>query len=206
MTEATYRLDDLPARIAVKITVDPVSGCWKMAPTMKNGYAKVWWQGSKKLGHRVVYMILVGPIPPGLELDHVKARGCTWRSCCWPAHLEPVTRRVNTLRCPESQAAINAAKTHCPANHPLIPGNLVLSKLRKGLRICLICARISSNESKRRARERRRAPRLAAVAARRDAVARLTAEGLNQSQVARRIGWSHTTVRSDLDWLRRQTP
>ena len=48
--------------------------------------------------HRVVYEHRVGPIPKGLDLDHVKARGCRSRACVNPAHLEPVTTRVNVLR------------------------------------------------------------------------------------------------------------
>src|SRR5678816_524208 len=41
--------------------------------------------------HRVAYTLCKGPIPDGLTLDHVKARGCTDTLCCNPDHLEPAT-------------------------------------------------------------------------------------------------------------------
>jgi hypothetical protein len=55
--------------------------------------------------HRVAYELLVGPIPEGLTLDHVRDRGCTSTACVkaiaderGPAHLEPVTMEENVRR------------------------------------------------------------------------------------------------------------
>lgn len=85
----------LPPKLRQRIRVDPSSGCWVGSPPLdRDGYARYGSEGM----HCAVWKCLVGPIPPGLVLDHVKARGCVWNSCCWPAHLEPVTPRVNTLR------------------------------------------------------------------------------------------------------------
>lgn len=47
---------------------------------------------------RVSYELYVGPIPPGLHIDHVKARGCSGPPCVNPAHLEPVTNAENSRR------------------------------------------------------------------------------------------------------------
>lgn len=44
--------------------------------------------------HRKAYEDLVGPIPEGLDLDHL----CRVRNCVNPEHLEPVTRSENILR------------------------------------------------------------------------------------------------------------
>src|SRR5262249_28742610 len=99
-----WRVEDLPAHIAAQVTVDPVSGCWVSDRNIdRDGYSRYGGEGV----HRIAWRELVGPIPDGLVLDHVKARGCATNACCWPAHLEPVTSRINTLR-GRSFAAVNA--------------------------------------------------------------------------------------------------
>ncbi|MHB1432014.1 MAG: HNH endonuclease signature motif containing protein [Streptosporangiaceae bacterium] len=59
-----------------------------------------------------MYEALFGPIPPGLVIDHVAARGCTRTDCCSPEHLEAVTQAENTRR-GRSFAPANAAKNRC---------------------------------------------------------------------------------------------
>ena len=73
-----YDLGQLPAPIADWITVDPHSGCWRYTRRHdRDGYGRIGDEGA----HRAVYRLLVGPIPAGKVLDHVKARGCTWNDC-----------------------------------------------------------------------------------------------------------------------------
>jgi hypothetical protein len=60
----------------------------------EDGYGKVWYDGRTQLIHRVVYRLLIGPIPDGLTLDHT----CSNRPCCRPEHLDPVTQAVNVAR------------------------------------------------------------------------------------------------------------
>jgi hypothetical protein len=53
--------------------------------------------GSRQIdrwAHRAAYILSVGPIPAGLELDHL----CRVSLCCNPAHLEAVSHRENILR------------------------------------------------------------------------------------------------------------
>lgn len=48
----------------------------------------------KLIAHRWAYEYLVGPIPEGLQLDHL----CCQKLCVSPFHLEPVTLQENLYR------------------------------------------------------------------------------------------------------------
>jgi hypothetical protein len=82
-----------------------------------------------KLAHRLAYEELIGPIPDGLVIDHL----CRVTNCVNPAHMEPVTDRVNIMR-GEGLAVQNAAKTHCIRGHVLPE-----SRNRYGRRVCKPC-------------------------------------------------------------------
>lgn len=99
--------------------------------------------------HRWSYEYHVGPIPEGLHIDHL----CRNRLCVNPAHLEPVTHRVNTLR-GIGFAAVNAAKTHCANGHPYDQGNTYTDP--KGYRHCRTCRR-EVDRKRRPAGSRRKA-------------------------------------------------
>lgn len=111
------------------------SGCWIIKdkkPSTHDGYVQIGPRGSPRRAHVVFYERIVGPIPPGLELDHT----CRNRACVRPkwsgdpdGHTEPVTRRVNLLR-GETHPARNARKTVCDHGHPLTPGNYYLRERR----------------------------------------------------------------------------
>jgi hypothetical protein len=96
-----------------------------------------------KLAHRYAYEALIGPIPKGLVLDHVKARGCANPRCVNPAHLEPVTQRENMRR------SVTATKSHCKCGHPFNEANTAITK--DGHRRCRACGR----EKQRAARSRK---------------------------------------------------
>ncbi|MGV9482293.1 HNH endonuclease signature motif containing protein [Gordonia aichiensis] len=81
--------------------------------------------------HRVAYTEWKGPIPEGLEIDHVAANGCRNRDCINPLHLEAVTHRENVLR-------MTGLITHCPAGHPYTPENTKLAGSRR-FRNCRAC-------------------------------------------------------------------
>jgi hypothetical protein len=99
---------------------DPTLGpCWLWtASTYPTGYGH---SILFRLGyaHRVSYRLVKGPIPEGMTLDHL----CRVPLCVNPDHLEAVTHRVNVLRSPIAQAAINARKTHCIHGHEFSPEN-----------------------------------------------------------------------------------
>lgn len=117
--------------------------CWVWTATLSRGYG--WFylgdeQGdrvSKGMGaHRWLYLRTIGPIPEGLDLDHL----CRNPPCVNPSHMEPVTRKENLARGTVGMGGRrNAAKTHCPAGHPYEGNNLRVSA--GGARSCRACAR-----------------------------------------------------------------
>lgn len=67
-------------------------GCWEWTGAKtRGGYGHLKVKGKNLRAHRVVYEWLVGPIPPGTELDHL----CYNVGCVRPDHLQPVTHREN---------------------------------------------------------------------------------------------------------------
>jgi HNH endonuclease len=124
---------------------DRTGECWVWTrPLDSRGYGRLWFNGRYNRAHRLSYEAYVGPIPVGLELDHL----CRNRACVNPAHLEPVTGAENTLR-GASFAAVNGAKTHCKRGHAFDDSN---TYVWGGTRICKQCRVDYSRERKRRIR------------------------------------------------------
>lgn len=108
--------------------------CWTWTGMkISKGYGYFWVDGVMQAAHRYSYELLAGPIPKGLELDHL----CRNPACVNPDHLEPVTHRENSLR-GESPAARNARKTHCKHGHPFSGANLYIHPTT-GQRRCRAC-------------------------------------------------------------------
>lgn len=133
----------LRARVMAKVANDASSGCWLWtgARSSNGGYARVAVGGRNRRAHRVVYELLVGPIPAGLTLDHL----CRTPRCVNPDHLEPVTNTENIMR-GDGWAARNARKTCCPRGH-------TYTVTKRGHRCCYTCA----NAAQRARRAARRA-------------------------------------------------
>lgn len=69
--------------------------CWIwQLKTNATGYGYVSVKGRDHLAHRYQYEQSHGPIPDGLQLDHL----CRQRLCVNPEHLEPVTPLENMRR------------------------------------------------------------------------------------------------------------
>ncbi len=111
-------------------------GCWVWKNNIKsNGYGSIWMDGRSRGVHRVAYEIAVGPIPTGLQIDHL----CRVRACMNPSHLEAVTSKENIRR--GNTAQWQRDKTHCPSGHPYSGDNLYV---HGGKRYCRSCSRASS--------------------------------------------------------------
>lgn len=119
----------LADRFWAKVAKTPTCWLWTGA-RYALGYGLIRGAGGRNTpAHRVAYELLVGPIPDGLEIDHVRDRGCRHRNCVNPAHLEAVTHAENMRR---------TAGTHCRRGHPFADGNVYQRLDGKG-RMCKAC-------------------------------------------------------------------
>ena len=134
-------------RFAAKYQIDPITGCWVWKAAIGNrGYGVFNVHYRLVLAHRYSFELFRGPIPEGMVLDHL----CRNRPCVNPAHLEPVTTLVNTMRgdLPRLVAAKNLARTHCKNGHPFSPENTAV--YADGFRVCRTCQRETARRSRSR--------------------------------------------------------
>lgn len=132
--------DLLPARMAAKVRVTE-QGCWEWTAALQSSGYGCTGIGNRRVGlaHRVAYELLVGPIPAGLQIDHL----CRNKRCVNPAHLEPVTAS-------ENQRRARSLITHCPKGHEYTPENTVIVHGRQ--RNCRECTRAYKRAWDRRRR------------------------------------------------------
>jgi hypothetical protein len=76
--------------------------CWLWVAGREGhgGYGLFWLNGRNEVAHRVSYTWCNGPIPAGVEIDHI----CRVRQCVNPEHLRPVSRKQNN----ENRSRANA--------------------------------------------------------------------------------------------------
>lgn len=117
--------------------VDASGDCWEWTGATVKGYGAVRIKRRLWYAHRFAYELLVGPIPQGLELDHL----CRNLPCVNPDHLEPVTHAENMRRGSQRGgrvlAALNRSKTHCPRGHPYDEASTAVYRGQRHCRLCL---------------------------------------------------------------------
>jgi HNH endonuclease len=131
------------------------NGCWLWTGAVdKDGYGKMvladpdWAHRRHVRAHRIAYETFVGPIPEGLEIDHL----CAQPGCINPVHLEPVTTYNNVLRS-NGLASQNAHKAICKNGHLLTEENIYYTTWKGHTwRQCRECRRIASRDYQRRKR------------------------------------------------------
>lgn len=130
------------------VAIDGECWVWTGARDKASGYGRVQFEKQCRYTHRLFYELLAGPIPPGMQIDHL----CRNRACCAPHHMEPVTPLVNTHR-----GSGNASRTRCPEGHQYAGENLRLWTDKRGYtrRVCRQCNRetVAQWQADRKARQ-----------------------------------------------------
>jgi hypothetical protein len=126
-------------RFYANVQKRPEDTCWHWqgCPNGAVGYGQISIHGRRVMAHRLSYVMHKGPIPDGLEIDHL----CRNPMCVNPAHLEAVTHRENVRRGKMGQGPL---KTHCKRGHPLSGPTVYITP--KGYRQCKICVQIRAAE------------------------------------------------------------
>lgn len=123
--------------------------CWLWTANLNKGYGTFNPGGGYRgmvNAHRWLYERENGLVGEGLELDHL----CRVRRCVRPAHLEPVTHRINVLR-GASPIARCAERTECMHGHLFDEANT--GRRRDGGRYCRTCERERMRATHRRNRD-----------------------------------------------------
>jgi hypothetical protein len=122
-------------RLVDKFTIG--DGCWEWTASKNwGGYGTIsegGRAGRDLLAHRALYELMVGPIPEGLQIDHL----CRNRGCVRPDHMEPVTQQENIRRGMASGS--RGRQTHCANGHEFTEENIRRTGPEGRYRVCRAC-------------------------------------------------------------------
>jgi hypothetical protein len=121
-------------RLMDKVSPEPNTGCWLWTGSYvgRMGYGYLYDPSYKRmrLAHRVSYELHRGPIPEGMQIDHL----CRVAICVNPSHLEVVTSAENTRR--GNAGKYLKDRTACPKGHAY---DAINTYVYRGFRYCRKC-------------------------------------------------------------------
>lgn len=113
---ANWRWKGTERRILDNTSISETTGCWEWTGRLnKRGYAKARVDGKYRRMHRVAYEHFVGPLIPGMTIDHL----CKNKCCVNPKHLEQVTIGENRVRA----GLAPPGASHCIKGHEYTEAN-----------------------------------------------------------------------------------
>lgn len=128
-------------------------GCWEWRDALVDGegYIRITIGQSAVNVHRLVYQVLVGPIPDGCLVDHTchvpeecpGGRNCPHRQCVNPAHLAAVPQGQNS----GAERSSRVRPEECKWGHEFTEENTYVDK--RGSRYCRECMRRRQREARR---------------------------------------------------------
>lgn len=132
------------------LVANPPNQCWVWEGSKQGRsphfYGCLRYKGRRRQVHRLAYELIKGPVPDGLELDHL----CRNKLCFNPAHLEPVTHAENVAR---------ATLERCRNGHEYTPENIYI-RPSDGRKRCRACARAAKRRNNRPVAREHRAIRV----------------------------------------------
>lgn len=141
---------ETPEQMLRRKTRQRPDGCHVFTGSTNGRYGQLHYRdGGKRrvvYAHRFAYELASGPIPAGMQIDHL----CRNPICVNPAHLEAVTPRVNMLR-GEHPSARAVRFNRCVRGHAYTPENTYVQEDGGG-RSCVACRREAQRSASRRAR------------------------------------------------------
>ncbi len=133
------RANDADEMLAKYVT--KTESCWIWTGKIHKGYGLISIKDRTHYMHRVSYEKARGPIPDGMDLDHL----CRNRACVNPDHLEPVTHAENMRRRVISPV-FGVMRTHCRLGHAFVIKTVASGGLKN---YCPSCHRIASLKHER---------------------------------------------------------